>query len=94
MVQASAAAPFYFDMVRLEVTQGDPGAFFDGAMTPHGNPALQLAMTALAPAYGFGWQAGADNLLIVSVGTGQQRPSARSGPRARPGWRSGRRSTP
>jgi hypothetical protein len=74
VVQASAAAPFYFDMVRLEVTRGDNGAFFDGAVTPHGNPALQLAMTALAPAYGFGWQSGADKLLIISVGTGQQRP--------------------
>ncbi|HVN01428.1 MAG TPA: patatin-like phospholipase family protein [Caulobacteraceae bacterium] len=74
VVQASAAAPFYFDMVRLEVTRGDSGAFFDGAVTPHGNPALQLAMTALAPAYGFSWQAGADKLMIVSIGTGQQRP--------------------
>ena len=43
-------------------------------MTPHGNPALQLAMTALVPAYGFSWKAGADKLLIVSVGTGQPRP--------------------
>jgi hypothetical protein len=31
-------------------------------------------MVALAPPYGFGWQAGADKLLIVSVGTGQARP--------------------
>ena len=74
VVQASAAAPFYFDLVRLEVSQGDSGAFFDGAVTPHGNPALQLAMTALIPPYGFGWQPGADKLLIVSVGTGQARP--------------------
>ncbi|HEY3800441.1 MAG TPA: patatin-like phospholipase family protein [Caulobacteraceae bacterium] len=74
VVQASAAAPFYFDMVRLEVTRGDAGAFFDGAVTPHGNPALQLAMTALAPGYGVKWKPGADNLFIVSVGTGQQRP--------------------
>ena len=79
VVQASAAAPFYFDMVRMEVTHGDAGEFFDGAVTPHGNPALQLALTALAPAYGLGWEAGADKLLIVSVGTGQPRP-------ARPGW--------
>ncbi len=74
VVQASAAAPFYFDLVRLEVSQGDSGAFFDGAVTPHGNPSLQLAMTALAPPYGFGWAPGADKLLIVSVGTGQSRP--------------------
>jgi hypothetical protein len=79
VVQASAAAPFYFDMVRIEVTRGDAGAFFDGAVTPHGNPALQLALTALAPAYGLGWEAGEEKLLIVSVGTGQPRP-------VRPEW--------
>ncbi len=79
VVQASAAAPFYFDMVRLEVMKGDNGAFFDVAVTPHGNPALQLAKTALAPPYGFSWKPGADNLFIVSVGTGQQRP-------VRPDW--------
>jgi hypothetical protein len=79
VVQASAAAPFYFDMVKMDVQEGEPGVFFDGAMTPHGNPALQLAMAALAPAYGIGWEAGADKLLIVSVGTGAPHP-------VKPGW--------
>jgi hypothetical protein len=79
VVQASAAAPFYFDIVQLEVSHGDSGAFFDGAVTPHGNPALQLAMVALAPPYGLGWEAGDDKLMIVSVGTGQARP-------VRPEW--------
>jgi hypothetical protein len=74
VVQSSAAAPIYFDMVRLEVAAGDPGVFFDGAMTPHNNPALQFAMAALVPPYGFGWRPGADNLLIVSVGAGGPRP--------------------
>jgi hypothetical protein len=74
VVQASAAAPFYFDMVPIEVVRGEPGVFFDGAMTPHGNPALQMAMTALIPAYGFGWSPGQDQLLIVSIGTGAPRP--------------------
>ncbi len=74
VVQASAAAPFYFDMVPIEVVKGEPGVFFDGAMTPHGNPALQMAMTALIPAYGFDWEPGEDKLLIVSVGTGAPRP--------------------
>jgi|SRR6185312_13010406 len=74
IVQASAAAPFYFDMVSLEVEKGKQGVFFDGAMTPHNNPVLMLAMTALVPAYGFNWQAGADKLLVVSIGTGQAKP--------------------
>jgi uncharacterized protein len=79
IVQASAAAPFYFDVVSMEVLKGEPGVFFDGAMTPHGNPVLQLTMTAVVPAYGMGWRAGANKLLVVSVGTGQARPST-------PGW--------
>jgi hypothetical protein len=66
-------------MVSLEVIKGEPGVFFDGAMTPHNNPALQLAMTALMPGYGIGWKAGADRLMIVSVGTGAPRP-------VRPKW--------
>jgi hypothetical protein len=79
VVQASAAAPFYFDMVKMEVQEGEAGVFFDGAMTPHGNPVLQLAMAALVPGYGIGWQGGADNLMIVSVGTGAPHP-------VKPGW--------
>lgn len=79
IIQASAAAPFYFDLANIEIEAGRPGVFFDGAMTPHGNPALQLAMTALIPAYGFDWEAGRDDLLIVSVGTGAPRP-------IKPGW--------
>jgi len=74
VVQSSAAAPIYFDLVPIEVIKGEPGVFFDGAMTPHGNPALQMAMTALIPNYGFGWEPGEDQLLIVSVGTGGPRP--------------------
>jgi len=74
IVQASAAAPFYFDMITMPVFKDKRGVFFDGAMTPFNNPVLQLAMTALVPAYGLGWRAGADKLLVVSVGTGQSRP--------------------
>jgi uncharacterized protein len=74
VVQASAAAPFFFDLVPVEVIRGQPGIFFDGAITPHNNPSLQLAMAALAPAYGFNWRPGADELFIVSMGTGQPRP--------------------
>jgi hypothetical protein len=74
IVQASAAAPFYFDMITMPVFKDKRGVFFDGAMTPFNNPVLQLAMTALVPAYGLKWTAGADKMLVVSVGTGQARP--------------------
>lgn len=83
VVQSSAAAPLFFDLVSLEISRGDPGVFFDGAVTPHGNPALQLVMAALIPAYGFGWKQGADNLLVVSVGAGAPRPR-------KPEWVTGR----
>ncbi len=79
VVQSSAAAPVYFDLVSIEVSKGEAGVFFDGAMTPHGNPALQLAKVALIPAYGLSWAPGKDELLIVSVGTGGPRPK-------KPGW--------
>lgn len=74
VVQASAAAPFFFDLASIDISPTDRGVFFDGAMTPHGNPVLALAMTALIPAYGFKWRAGPDELMVVSVGTGAPRP--------------------
>jgi predicted acylesterase/phospholipase RssA len=63
---------------------GDPrdGRFVDGAVSPFNNPALQLFMMAGISGYNLGggpleprgerqpWKLGADNLLIVSVGTG------------------------
>jgi hypothetical protein len=74
VVQASAAAPFFFDLVPVEVIRGQKGIFFDGGISPHNNPSLQLALTALTPGYGFSWESGADKLMIVSVGTGLARP--------------------
>jgi predicted patatin/cPLA2 family phospholipase len=79
VVQASAAAPFYFDLVPIDILEGQRGIFFDGGITPHGNPVLQLVMSALIPAYGYGWEAGADKLLVVSLGTGVAR-------NAKPQW--------
>jgi hypothetical protein len=82
LVRASAAAPGFFDPELIEIVAGQPpGLFVDGGLTPHNNPALLMLMVALLPAYGLNWHLGADNLLIVSVGTGSFRPTmdARSG---------------
>lgn len=61
---------------------GLTGTFVDGAVSPHNNPALLLFMMAGISGYNFGggeleprgnrkaWKLGADNLLIISVGTG------------------------
>lgn len=44
--------------------------FEDGGVTPFNNPAPLLFQMATLPCYRLGWATGADNLLLVSVGTG------------------------
>jgi len=39
-------------------------------MTPYNNPAFLLYRMATVAQYRLGWQSGEDNLLLVSVGTG------------------------
>jgi uncharacterized protein len=74
IVRASTAAPTYFDPEQVAihsrtgaVTQG---AFVDGGVTPFNDPSLQLLMLTALEGYGFGWEQGADKLLLVSIGTG------------------------
>jgi uncharacterized protein len=77
LVRASTAAPGYFDPQLIEIIKGQPeGAFIDGGLTPHNNPALLMLMTAILPAYGLQWALGPDKLTIVSVGTGSFRSTA------------------
>ena len=78
VVRASCAAPTYFDPEAIDihsragaVTQG---AFVDGGVTPFNDPALQLLMLTALEGHGFGWQQGADKLLLVSIGTGSLQP--------------------
>jgi hypothetical protein len=74
LVRASTAAPFYFDPEEVEITAGQkPGLFVDGGVSPHNNPSLALLMMALQKPFGLNWKAGADNLTLVSVGTGGYR---------------------
>ena len=70
VVRASTAAPHYFDPQRIPVAGELAGAFVDGGVSPHNNPALQLLLLATLEGYGLRWPVGADNLLLVSVGTG------------------------
>ncbi|MEM8523555.1 MAG: patatin-like phospholipase family protein [Bacteroidota bacterium] len=77
-IRASAAAPTFFDPVKIE-TRSDgieakiKGIFTDGGISPANNPALWLLMMSRTKAYGFNWEAGADQLLLVSVGTGKSK---------------------
>jgi hypothetical protein len=73
VVRASTAAPHYFNPERLRIgKKGAEGAFVDGGVSPHNNPALQLLLMATTEGFGLKWAAGADQLLLVSVGTGAQ----------------------
>ena len=77
VVRASTAAPHYFNPERLKISSKADGtfiegAFVDGGVSPHNNPALQLLLIATTEGFGLKWPTGADNLLLVSVGTGTQ----------------------
>ncbi|TMI65069.1 MAG: patatin [Bacteroidetes bacterium] len=73
-VRASSAAPTYFLPQMIEVGGGMPkAAFVDGGVSMANNPALQLLMVATLNGFPFRWKWGADNLFIVSVGTGMSR---------------------
>lgn len=73
-VRASAAAPTYFLPQIIDVGGGmREAAFVDGGVSMANNPALQLLMVATLDGFPFKWKWGADNLLVVSVGTGMQK---------------------
>lgn len=70
VVRASTAAPHYFQPESLQVSLDIQGAFVDGGVSPYNNPALQMLMLATIEGFGLNWSWGADNLLVVSIGTG------------------------
>lgn len=73
-VRASSAAPSYFLPQIIDVGGGlSEAAFVDGGVSMHNNAALQLLMVATLQGFPFKWKWGADNLLIVSVGTGMSK---------------------
>jgi hypothetical protein len=74
LVRASTAAPYYFDPQSISIVANmTPGLFVDGGFSPHNNPSLYLYLTASLPQYHLLWLPGADNLTIVSIGTGTHR---------------------
>jgi patatin-like phospholipase/acyl hydrolase len=73
-VRASAAAPTYFVPQIIDVGgELSQAAFVDGGVSMANNPALQLLMVATLKGFPFHWKTGADNLLLVSVGTGMSK---------------------
>ena len=75
VVRASTAAPSYFDPepITIAAEKGkEPviGTFVDGGVSPFNNPSLQAFMYATLDGFNVNWSTGANNLLLVSVGTG------------------------
>ena len=86
VVQASASAPFFLNPIEKQISENEVGLFFDGGVSPHNNPALQAFQMTTAKwqtppwpeapksPWGFGWDTGPDNIMVISLGTGAYRP--------------------
>ena len=80
VVRASTAAPYFFAPEKITIKSGDAkrglkgvvGEFVDGGISTANNPALALVLMATVGGYNFNWEMGADQLLVVSLGTGRQ----------------------
>ena len=74
VVRASTAAPTFFPPEVVTLAEGTPAEqtfiFVDGGVTTYNNPAFLAFQMATAAPYRLNWATGADQLLIVSVGTG------------------------
>jgi uncharacterized protein len=80
IVRASTAAPHYFRPETVVVgrtldpatgsTVEEHGEFVDGGVSTANNPSLELLKVALLNGFALRWPAGAERLLLVSVGTG------------------------
>jgi hypothetical protein len=80
LVRASTAAPTYFPpevivLKNADKTQEKEFVFVDGGVTMYNNPAFQMFLMATLDRYwpkapDKRWKTGADQMLVVSVGTG------------------------
>jgi uncharacterized protein len=94
LVQASAAAPFYFRGLKLTVAtdstgkkEQETGYFVDGGVSGNNNPALEALMVARDPAYGFNWPLGPDQFYLLNIGTGAMRGAVTADSmRGKPSW--------
>ncbi len=82
VVRASTAAPAYFDPESICIVEKPGykpqyGMFVDGGVSPFNNPALQAVMYATMEGYRIGWPTGADQIFLVSIGTGIAEPEVK-----------------
>ena len=71
LVRASAAAPVFFEPEVVRVGS-NTFSFVDGGVTSYNNPAFLLFLMATLGPYNLGWRVGEQQLLLVSVGTGEK----------------------
>ncbi|HTE15185.1 MAG TPA: patatin-like phospholipase family protein [Burkholderiales bacterium] len=69
LVRASTAAPTFFppEVVNLGAKSF---VFVDGGVTMYNNPAFHAFLMATTQPYQVNWEAGQNNMLLVSIGTG------------------------
>lgn len=81
LVRASTAAPTFFPPEVVTFAEGTEQEykfiFVDGGVTTYNNPAYMAFQMATAEPYHINWKTGVDQLLIVSIGTGNA-PAARN----------------
>lgn len=70
LLRASSAAPTYFAPKSFTIAPDEEGLFVDGGVGPFNDPSLQALMYTTMSGYRVGWAQGADNLLMISLGTG------------------------
>lgn len=74
LVRASTAAPTFFPPEVVTFAEGTSQEykfmFMDGGVTTYNNPAYLAFQMATTQPYHINWQTGVDQLLIVSIGTG------------------------
>lgn len=74
LVRASTAAPTFFPPEVVTFAEGTADEytfiFVDGGVTTYNNPAFLAFQMATARPYEVNWKTGKDQMLIVSVGTG------------------------
>jgi hypothetical protein len=74
LVRASTAAPTLYSsetvLLRDSAGRNKTYEFIDGGVGPHGNPSVMMYLQATLPQYKMNLSAGARNLYILSIGTG------------------------
>jgi hypothetical protein len=70
LVRASTAAPTFFPPETIEAGGEFAFQMVDGGVTMYNNPAFLLFLMATVEPYNLNWPTGAEEMLIVSIGTG------------------------